>query len=74
MNKDNSGPAFPETHVISHGDAPGWMGRTGMTLRDYFAASAMHGQIGNQTRREDLADLAERSYLAADALLAERGK
>lgn len=57
----------------------------GMTLRDYFAAKAMQGQVSNQPRLEALntaaggektvlAWLAESSYEIADALLKEREK
>lgn len=48
---------------------------TGMTLRDYFAAQWMNGFVANP----DSADLAvkkaaEKAYLIADAMLAERVK
>ena len=45
MDKKDGGPAFPETHVHPMQGVddlmPGWRGRGGMSLRDYFAATAM---------------------------------
>lgn len=57
----------------------------GMTLRDYFAAKAMQGYLANpwqaqeldatgDSSREQMAVVAEISYVMADALLAERGR
>jgi len=52
---------------------------TGMDLRDYFAAKAMHQFLTGAVlpvgfdATEQLAMLAERSYEMADAMLAARG-
>lgn len=58
---DNGGTAFP--NGIDHG----------MSLRDYFAAKAMLHMLtlDNLERRDEVA---EASYLMADAMIAERGK
>lgn len=57
-------------NAVNHGYA-------GMTLRDYFAAKAMQGQLANATilDRFGLTEdaVAKSSYQFADALLAARG-
>ena len=61
------GPAFPPPRQ------PG--GDTGMTLRDYFAAKAMHGMAGSRRYCEvgwDQADMASQAYEIADAMLKAR--
>lgn len=64
MNEINTGgPAFP-AHTISMYE--------GMTLRDYFAAKAMQGILaGNSTK---VHEIAQASYIVADAMLKERSK
>ena len=74
MNKENGGPAFPlciEVGENIHLDL-------GMTLRDYFAAKAMQGMLGNSGMGMWGPD-AEKSYALsaysmADAMLAQREK
>lgn len=59
------GPAFPRQ--------PG--SDTGMTLRDYFAAKAMHGMAGSRRYCEagwDQAGMASQAYEIADAMLKAR--
>lgn len=71
MSKDNSGPAFP---------IPGDQqdeSFNGMTLRDYFAAKAMQGELSSQGvdreyRGNDAPWLAEFAYQVADAMIAAR--
>jgi hypothetical protein len=77
MNMINDGgPAFP-VWELNGKDQPEMTG-FGMTLRDYFAAKAMHGFSTNiDTRRSNLIDvpqLAKSSYNIADAMLKARGK
>lgn len=67
----DGGPAFPWGE---HGTHLG-----GMTLRDYFAAKAMHGQLVSQTAvafyddsQDDAEGLADWCYQMADAMLAAR--
>ena len=70
MSKDTGGPAFPlvaETHehVIS----------IGVTLRDYFAATAMGGFAADPKMADVEAEVISRfAYMWADAMLAERSK
>jgi hypothetical protein len=48
-----------------------------MTLRDYFAAFAMQGELagcGGQVDDKARPDIARDSYAMADAMLAERAK
>jgi hypothetical protein len=52
-------------------------GEIGMTLRDYFAAQAMQGIIAVTVAPETIwspKDLAESSYVMADAMLKARGE
>jgi hypothetical protein len=61
--KKTGGPAFPLFAAT---------GYTGMTLRDYFAAKAMQGQVNNPLKLgDDEAHrlIAERAYRMADAML-----
>lgn len=62
-------PAFPVE--------PGQQARTGMTLRDYFAAKIMQGMcsMGAYWIKEDEGPIvAKRSYKIADDMLRERAK
>jgi hypothetical protein len=59
-------------------DYTDWMVKTGgfardMTLRDYFAGLAMQGLTVHNIR-ESYAEMAEKSYTMADAMLKERAK
>lgn len=75
MENDESGPAFP-----SYSDQYGPC--LGMTLRDYFAAKALQGQMerekdfGKTVREQGFAKyaahIAQTSYQLADAMLAAR--
>lgn len=79
--KDNGGSAFPVTEY----KIPGEMKKqteTGMTLRDYFAAKAMQAMIGKLPAESETSffddaieeDVANCSYIYADAMLAAREK
>ncbi len=68
-------PAFPSTHPD--------IATLGMTLRDYFAAKALHGFIAEPVKGVEeamfinlsprtCAALASAAYLMADAMLEER--
>ena len=60
-NSKDGGPAFP-TGL-----------RTGMTLRDYFAAKAMQGYLAADPTFEcDLHEVADMAYEQADAMLKAR--
>ena len=72
------GPAFPEIRIKS-GDnynAPQKIYYGGMTLRDYFAATALHGLINNSGREyaDDRwsKDASDDAYAIADAMLEAR--
>jgi hypothetical protein len=74
-------PAFPTKINTEHFSHPSTIYNTGMTLRDYFAAKAMQGQL---SIRENLIALAREqikiedvcldSYAVADAMLKARGE
>ena len=69
-NKKRSNPsAFPNT----------WTNENGMTLRDYFANSAMQGlmteyfsKLRNNIYYDDVDNIAKKSYELADAMLKQR--
>jgi hypothetical protein len=72
---NNGGSAFPheDGRLSANGDWI-WHENTGMTLRDYFAAKAMQGDVaasGTQ-RPTNLAGVAGFAYAMADAMLAAR--
>lgn len=87
---NNGGPAFPcevgpasDGHTIQTGNMQ-WM-QSGMTMRDYFAAKAMQGElaamvdpscsqcgIALDTPDEALARIAKHFYRIADAMLKAR--
>ena len=65
---DEGGAAFP------HGD-PTHGGDLGMSLRDYFAAAALQGMMGNRSLVDTFsghAVMAEKSYFLADAMIEAR--
>lgn len=55
---------------------PSLVEQNGMSLRDFFAAMAMQGELASQTRQDDLTwsakELAKRAYDIADAMMKER--
>lgn len=62
---DDGGTAFPSEYYACQG----------MTLRDYFAAAALHGLLAHVigvTNAKNEHDYAVRSYQYADAMLAAR--
>ena len=65
MDKDTGGPAFPA--INHHGHK-----LEGMTLRDYFAAKAMQGFIPDGGT--NVQEIAQASYIVADAMLKARGQ
>jgi len=63
--KDVFKPAFPSTD--NNGEK-----YAGMLLRDYFAAKAMQGLLSNPNVTLSYDNMAEASYLQADAMMMER--
>lgn len=62
---DDGGAAFPSEYYAEQG----------MTLRDYFAAAALQGMLGNRSLVDTFsghAVMAEKSYFLADAMIAAR--
>lgn len=73
--KNTGGPAFPFGQISEvTGQPVNGFYDPGMSLRDYFAAKAMHVflMIEKEEDGTSLMDLAELSYLAADAMLKAR--
>ena len=58
----NNEAAFPNPHLRD---------RSGMTLRDYFAAKAMQGLLSSDVNAK-LENFAKQSYKVADAMLKAR--
>jgi hypothetical protein len=46
--------------------------KTGMTLRDYFAAKAMQGFMGSSWNVKSFEDMAKKAYQLADAMMKEK--
>ena len=69
MSRETGGFAFP--HDVIDSDK-----FKGMTLRDYFAAKAMQGNIASWPEDQlfNPKGIAEHAYGVADAMLAEREK
>lgn len=59
-------PAFPIPATDYHGMD------SGMTLRDYFAAKAMQGELASGDASRYAENIASRSYAIADAMLKAR--
>ena len=75
--KEDGGPAFPEvfTDTVERGDYRPEMYSAGlMSLMDYFAAKAMNGMFQGWPNDNDAGEIARRSYVLADAMLAQRGR
>jgi hypothetical protein len=60
---NDGGPAFPKH---------GYVGRDGMTLRDWFAGQALVGLIADPSRDGSTDDRARYAYAYADAMLRAR--
>lgn len=75
MKINDGGSAFPHE---GFDNGPGNIrGRPceGLTIRDYFAARAMHAMLNNDIRREEMAtcaNVAKDAYRMADAMLSAR--
>jgi len=61
---NDGGPAFPTPAGIQQND--------GMTLRDYFAAAALQGNIAHPEVTGNRDDIARDAYKYADAMLKAR--
>jgi hypothetical protein len=64
-NTNTGGQAFPDPQE-------NWRGEKGMTLRDYFAAKAMQGDLIAGVHPDDFNRCAYRAYQMADAMLKAR--
>lgn len=67
MTKETGGPAFPLDRDVVN---------VGMTLRDYFAAKALHSMQSLSIETEDglPEQMAKWAYAVADAMLEQRNK
>jgi hypothetical protein len=78
---DDGGCAFPESASGPYPNGEIVLGRSGMSLRDYFAAAALQGclayshvkpQWGNYQEYCSTEAVAEMAYKYADAMIAAR--
>lgn len=72
---DDGGPAFPTTCDNASERLSGMqMGivSDGMTLRDYFAAKAMHAFLVTRRQEETCSSMASYAYDMADSMLEAR--
>lgn len=78
---DDGGPAFPEHSFLKVGDIAQGQAKPGMSLRDYFAATALQGLLQHVKHQpRDMVEMgklaanqwAHDSYMIADALIAAR--
>ena len=67
MSAQDGGPAFPQDVVNGH-----TLDSMGMTLRDYFAAKAMHAILSDPNWIGAHDEAAAYAYKAAAAMLKER--
>lgn len=75
MSKETGGQAFPFTPHIESKNTE----ELGMTLRDYFAAKAMHGMLSNPGMWDLLNErhaqlVAKDAYIMSDAMLKARNQ
>jgi len=70
MSNNTGGPAFPVEYYDAQLDKRRVM--QGMTLRDYFAAKAMEGDLIAGVHPDDFNRCAYRAYQMADAMLKVR--
>ena len=72
----NNPPAFPfPTEATQRGHDGTREGEPGMSLRDYFAAKALQGQLADSLiRPHGFDELCENCYKWADAMLKAREK
>jgi hypothetical protein len=70
---NDGGAAFPRAYSNNHLGEHVWE-QDGMTLRDYFAAKALHAvMVGEQWKHRATAeDMTVTAYAVADAMLAAR--
>ena len=80
MSSDNSQPAFPSDEPTGC-QSPILKHHNGISLRDYFAAQAVTGMLGNVSdsmeRNSMIANtqpIAELAYSIADAMIHQRKK
>lgn len=75
-NLKNGGRAFPCDSIVERDDNGHMHGKEvssgGMTLRDYFAAKAMQGELASGDASNHVENIASRSYAIADAMLKAR--
>lgn len=81
MSKETGGPAFPVETQLNPISNQACKRQTGdshvyqfpeMTLRDYFAAKALQGELASGEASHDELNIARRVYAIADAMIKVR--
>lgn len=72
MSTNDGGPAFPDPGRAQSAKQRNVLTDVGMSLRDYFAAAAIHGIVANRDWDGNFADYATDAYAIADHMLAAR--
>ena len=68
---NDGGPAFPHKRQIRcNGEVIDYVMESGMTIRDYFAAAVLQGNLIEPTANND--EVAKWAYSLADAMLKAR--
>jgi hypothetical protein len=74
---NDGGPAFPFFRDWDDHHGGGRESCDGMSVRDYFAAKAMHAMLNTELRKDMWASvekIAQDAYKQADAMLKARGE
>jgi hypothetical protein len=71
MTRNTGGPAFPQPEPIFNEFHPNYGKDRGMTLRDYFAAKAMHALMVKK-QSQTPAFICQEAYHMADVMLRAR--
>ena len=74
-NTNTGGPAFPSLPIVQEFEGKRLTMTEGLTMRDYFAAKAMQGELASQSPENEYTNLdalAALSYRVADAMLRAR--
>lgn len=71
---ETGGPAFPREDYQANGHERGFekLGQEGMSMRDYFAAKAMQGELASGEASQKAENIAEWAYSVADAMIKAR--
>lgn len=67
MDKNDGGPAMPVPSYVNRDGETFDVSNKGLSLRDYFAAKAMHGLLSNSVENERVQNEVAKLYSKAEA-------